>query len=359
MRLRCLCPIVALPRDLSAVGWDCKQLFIGSEGTLGVVTAVAVQGVPLLPARNVALFAVDSFAAALRVHSEARKACGETLCAVELLDSSAMALTLGRPIGGSDTIQTAAAPAAVPGFLKPGSHLSPFYVLIETRGSNTAHDSEKLGALLEGVSICGAAVDGAVAADERQATAIWSLREGVTSALSRRGHGFKVRSPRALHASRLRILATSRPTSRGSPLLRPPQYDLCFAPARMLDIVVAAQERVAPWADDGVVALAYGHMADGNVHLNVSSRWAKNASSGSDARGIAAVERALEPWVFEATINAGGSISAEHGLGQAKAEWLERARPASVVALHRDLKRLLDEHGILNPGKVDLGAATT
>jgi (R)-2-hydroxyglutarate---pyruvate transhydrogenase len=145
----------------------------------------------------------------------------------------------------------------------------------------------------------------------------------------------------------------------------------------MYELVDVVRDRLAAaglGAAQGVVPVGYGHMGDSNVHLNVSTRGhgAEGAAvraavlvSGGGAEvaeriysplislpPCAPLQAALEPFVFEWTIAQGGSISAEHGLGQSKAAWLSRAKPAPVVAVMRGLKALLDPDGILNPGKV-------
>lgn len=268
-----------LPKD--NVGFDVKQVFIGSEGALGVITKLAIKAVPKAT-KQVALLQAPSFEACAQVAVMARQHLGEVLSAVEMVDGHTMSIS---------------------------------------------------AALLHG--------NGVVAADEKQAAALWRLREESSVAVSRRGHTFK--------------------------------YDLSFPTPAMYGVVEAARGRMlealtaasaaraarAPGAlsEDGEAALAsvipvgYGHLFDGNIHLNVScpTRW---ASTSSEARYHAAAEAALEPWVFEWTMARKGSISAEHGLGQAKAAYLPAARPAPVVAVMAGMKQLLDPRGILNPGKV-------
>jgi (R)-2-hydroxyglutarate---pyruvate transhydrogenase len=290
------------------VGYDVKQLFIGSEGTLGVVTAVALQTVPRPAAVNVGLFGCRSFDACVGLVAAARRHLGEVLSAAELVDGLAMA-TLTDVMG--------------PGHAHPLAGAHPFYVLLETHGSRGDHDAAKLAGLLEAVTGDGTVDDGVVAQDDRQARALWRLREGVPVALAQRGHVFK--------------------------------YDVSLPLAHFYRLVEDTRARLAPWADShGVAVVGYGHLGDANVHLNVSTphRWESAAAAGGGGGYHQAVCDALEPWVYEWVLNRGGSISAEHGLGQAKAHWLPRAKPAPVVALMAALKAALDPRGILNPGKV-------
>lgn len=386
-----------LPKD--NVGFDVKQVFIGSEGALGVITKLAIKAVPKAT-KQVALLQAPSFEACAQVAVMARQHLGEVLSAVEMVDGHTMSISAALlhgygapPAPGYGPAATSAAAAAAAGAsgaaaLPAGSALaslpedmlperfdsllargpgathgtpSRFYVVIETAGSNVGHDTEKLNGFLDaamstpeagsgaaaGAEAAALVGNGVVAADEKQAAALWRLREESSVAVSRRGHTFK--------------------------------YDLSFPTPAMYGVVEAARGRMlealtaasaaraarAPGAlsEDGEAALAsvipvgYGHLFDGNIHLNVScpTRWTSNASSSdstSEASYHAAAEAALEPWVFEWTMARKGSISAEHGLGQAKAAYLPAARPAPVVAVMAGMKQLLDPRGILNPGKV-------
>lgn len=299
------------------VGYDVKQLFIGSEGTLGVVTAVAVQTVPRPSAVNVALFGCASFERCVALVAAARRHLGEVLSAAELVDGLAM-----------DTLRDVMGPGGHSHPLLPRAHA--FYVLLETQGSRGDHDAAKLAGLLEAVSADGTVDDGVVAQDDRQARALWRLREGVPVSLAQRGHVFK--------------------------------YDVSLPLRQFYRLVEDARARLAPWAAaHGVAVVGYGHLGDANVHLNVSTphRWGEGGGGGSGGGDNyhQAVRDELEPWVYEWVLRAGGSISAEHGLGQAKAHWLPRAKPAPVVALMAALKAALDPRGILNPGKVLPAAA--
>lgn len=123
--------------------------------------------------------------------------------------------------------------------------------------------------------------------------------------------------------------------------------DVSLPPARMYAIVEDARARLEGlgWDPEKVMPVGYGHLGDNNLHLNIST---PDRNQEYHARLLAH----LEPWVYDWVLSAGGSISAEHGLGQQKAKMLHRARPQPVVQLMRDLKRLLDPQGILNPGKV-------
>jgi D-2-hydroxyglutarate dehydrogenase len=376
------------------VGYDAKQLFIGSEGTLGVITKGAIQAVPKT-SRQVAMLLAPSYAACADLAALARRHLGEILSAVEMVDGHAMSVTTallhGYGKGGAASGATDGASAALAGLpedMRPAPYSEllaeghsatlgtpdRFYVVIETGGSNHEHDNAKLAAFLEtcmaapaptssvgGGAQFGAAVgplvlNGVVAADETQAAFLWRLREEVSVALSQRGHVFKY------------DLSFSTPDMYGV---------VQAARSRMRDSLPAMQARIrAEAARAGVDAeealaqlagtfpVGYGHMFDGNIHLNVTcpTRWIKPApqahgSTESPPRSSlpschAAMLHTLEPWVFKHTMERAGSISAEHGVGQAKAHYLPAARSPAVWGLMRTLKQSLDPNGILNPGKV-------
>ena len=287
------------------VGYDVKQLFIGSEGTLGVITAVALQLTPRSSSEDVAVFSVRSFSAAVDLLALARAHLGEVLSAAEFLDAASVSLT--RELHAS-----AGAPS-----LPPFMSDAPFVVLFETRGCNAAHDRQKLDGFMSAALAAGMVLDGALAADGRQAARLWAVRDDATAALFRRGIVLK--------------------------------YDLSFGTTTMYDVVGAVRERLAALQQQqynhDVVVTGFGHLADGNVHLNISLL-------GRDAAAGDALRLLIEPFIMEGTLARGGSISAEHGLGRATAAYLTAARPPGVVRLMRGIKELLDPVGIMNPTKV-------
>jgi len=209
----------------------------------------------------------------------------------------------------------------------------PFYLLLETSGSSHDHDAEKLGAFLEAAmeeeeaeaaaaaAANGAVVeaplplvcDGAIAQDGRQAAALWQLRETITPSLSAAGAVYK--------------------------------YDVSLPVPRLYELVEVMRERLGAAAEGGgggVQVVGFGHLGDGNLHLNIS------LPGGDDP----AVFAAVEPFVFEWVSAAGGSISAEHGVGQHKRGFLHLAKSDAAIGVMQQLKAVLDPRGILNPGKV-------
>ena len=194
-----------------------------------------------------------------------------------------------------------------------GDH--PFYCLIETSGSNTDHDSEKLNNFLEHVMGEEIVSDGVVAQDETQLQSLWACREGVSEASQHFGGVYK--------------------------------YDLSIPLPQLYKLVEECRTRfqenslMGDSEDYPVLdVIGYGHMGDSNLHLNVSCR-----------RYDKEVEKALEPWVFEWVSKQNGSISAEHGLGLSKKEFIGYSRSETMIRLMRQIKELYDPKGIMNPYK--------
>ncbi|ETN17123.1 hypothetical protein PPTG_05015 [Phytophthora nicotianae INRA-310] len=271
-------------------GYDLKQLFIGSEGTLGVVTKVSILTPPRSSSKNVALLACEDFASVQKAFVEAKKHLGEVLSAVEFMDRQSLDMVLSQQDWTKDPLETP----------------SPYYVLIETSGSNANHDMEKLNEYLEGVMGSGVVVDGTVAQDEAQARKLFLIREDITVALAARGYVYK--------------------------------YDVSLPIEQYYKIAEETRERLAP-TDAKVVC--YGHIGDCNVHLNIST-----------LKYDEQVFNALEPFVFEWTSKYRGSISAEHGIGTHKPEYLHMSKSDNAIKLMQQMKHMMDPKGILNPYKV-------
>ena len=216
----------------------------------------------------------------------------EILSAVEFLDRSSVELVVINDVSGSMRV--------------PLGSPYPFYVLIETSGSNEQHDVEKLESFLATVMKDGVVADGTVAQDGVQAQALWALRESVATAANSEGLVYK--------------------------------YDISLPITKMYQIVDDVSEKLR---EQDAVAIGYGHLGDANLHLNVV------VPEHSDE-----VLRSLEPYVFEWTHAARGSISAEHGIGQCKVMYLPSTKPPQVLSMMKRMKAMLDPNGILNPYKV-------
>lgn len=268
-------------------GYDVKQLFIGSEGTLGVITAVSILTPPRPQSVNVAFMGCYSFDKVVLVYREARRALGEILSACEFMDAEAMRLvsahlSLHNPIADF-----------------------PFYALVETSGSNSDHDRQKLELFLEDIVNSDIAGDGTVSGELSKVQALWSLRERITEALRIDGTVYK--------------------------------YDVSIPVDKLYELVDQMRIRTSGLAKS---VTGYGHLGDGNLHLNLTS-------DGLDLD----LKALIEPFVYEWTARQKGSISAEHGLGQMKPDCIYYSKSVETVQFMRKIKELLDPKGILNPYK--------
>ncbi|TPX09068.1 uncharacterized protein E0L32_001670 [Thyridium curvatum] len=279
-------------------GYDLKQLFIGAEGTLGVITKAAVQCPARPKAVNVAYFGFESYEKMCEAFKEAKGRLSEILSAFELMDGRSQRL-VGQATGNPLPIE--------------GEY--PFYGLVETHGSNGEHDMAKLEEFFEHIMGEGIVADGVLAQDETQFRALWAWREGITETLSHLGGTYK--------------FDVSIPLS-----------DLY----RLVDDTLERMTRLGLVGDDDSfpvrTVVGYGHMGDANLHLNIAVR-----------RYSKEVEEALEPWVYEWIKECRGSISAEHGLGLAKKQFIGYSQNDVVLGMMKQLKALYDPNGIMNPYK--------
>jgi FAD/FMN-containing dehydrogenase len=279
-------------------GYDLKSLFIGAEGTLGVITAAALKLFPASGDTATAIAALASPTDALRLLGALRIAAGDALTAFELMPRIAVELTVKH----------------INGVANPLDEGTPWYALIELSSPSRQLDlTALLAGALERAAESGTVAGAAIASSIAQAHAMWKLRESVPEA--QRHHGASLKHDISVPVSRIPELI-----ERGT----------------------ALAQRLAP---EGEV-VSYGHMGDGNLHFNVSQR------PGASAERFLARAEPLETAMFDLVESLGGSISAEHGIGRLKAaEFAERADPVELDAM-RAVKAALDPHGIMNPGKV-------
>ncbi|KAJ3190772.1 hypothetical protein HK101_008370 [Irineochytrium annulatum] len=272
-------------------GYDLKQLFIGSEGTLGVITKVSILAARRPSSVNVAVLALRDYASVQACFMGARQELGEILSAFEFWDDGCADMVLRHVEGSRNPF--------------PGGEVHPFQVLIETSGSNGDHDLEKLGAFLEGVIERGTADDGVMADSVTQRSAMWAFRESIPEACARDGEGGNLK------------------------------YDLSVPVPELYKIVTDLRGRLEGRKVGRVVG--FGHMGDGNLHLNITGTgWDKDTL------------KTVEPFVYEWVEGRKGSISAEHGLGVMKAPYIGYSKSKDVVDMMRDLKRVWDPNGIMN-----------
>lgn len=282
-------------------GYDIKQLLIGAEGTLGVVTAAALRLVPVIAARAVGWVGVASPADALALLRLAEAELGDSVEGFEVIADETLGFVLGH----------------IPGTRSPIATRTPWHVLIEVDHGDLRDPGpgERLEGALALAFERGIAIDAAIAANEAQAEAFWRIRESLSESEKAQG-----------------------------PAL---QYDISVPvarmPAFMIEAAQAAQARFP-----GTTASSFGHLGDGNVHFHV--RAPKGTSDGPG--WIADQGQAINAFVHDAVVAAGGSISAEHGIGQMKRAELGRlAEPARIGAM-RAIKAAFDPHGLFNPGKL-------
>jgi FAD/FMN-containing dehydrogenase len=277
-------------------GYDLKQLLIGSEGTLGVITAACLKLFAQPRAVATAWVGVATAAAAIELLARLREA-GDGLSTLELVPQAALELVLAHVSAARD----------------PGLAPCPWYLLVELTTGATGAPEAVLEKVLTDAAAAGVVLDAALARSEEQRENFWRLRESVPEAQRRAGGSLK-------HDISVPVAAIPELIARGAALC----------------------ERLAP---EGFL-VAYGHAGDGNLHFNLNQR------RGADSTAFAARAAPLRRAVHDLVAEFGGSFSAEHGIGQLKVEELRRyAQPAELAAMHR-IKQALDPHGILNPGKV-------
>jgi FAD/FMN-containing dehydrogenase len=278
-------------------GYDLRGLLVGSEGTLGIITAATLKLWPQLRSTATALVAVPDVAAAVALLAALRTAAGERINCFELLPRSALELAQRHLEGISD----------------PFAARHEWYVLCELRSFAIEPLGELLAGALAEAEAAGLLRDALLCANERQRAQLWRLREQIPEAQRRAGPSLK--------------------------------HDIAVPVARLAEFVSAAAAWVASAAPLGTL-VAYGHAGDGNLHFNISF------PAATPAADVAAQEPAIRRAIHDLVAAHGGSFSAEHGIGQLKVAELQRYGTPVELAIMREIKRALDPNGIMNPGKV-------
>ena len=282
-------------------GYKLHQLFLGAEGTLGVITAVALLCPTYPESQQAVLLACDSYDQVLSVLHLAKRRLGEILGALEFMDQTVMQLLQN-------------ANHRIPLVQSGTGEIFPYYLLVETHGSNAAYDEEKMEQFLDTLMQDGQVADGVLAQDETQRQDFWTLRESANPTFGAQGYGYK--------------------------------YDISVPVAQwqvFVDDLKGHLHRNLP-SDVAWVQGNWGHILDGNMHWNL-------ATPGRDTLDPRVLEQVQNP-LFERVLARRGSISAEHGLGQSKNSFLPLIHDAATLRAMRELKQLWDPNGILNPGKV-------
>ncbi len=275
-------------------GYDLKQLLIGAEGTLGVVTAASLKLQPVLPSRAVAIVGLKTPKDAIRLLARGKTETGGALEAFELMSRAGMALVIKN----------------IPNQREPLSEPHPWYVLIETASGEPGAAESAMERLLSGALETDLIQDAVVAQTDAQAKTLWALRENQSSAQKPEGAAWK--------------------------------HDVSVPVSRIADFIDTATAAIVRF-DPAARVVAFGHVGDGNVHYDVL------AGAGADQTAHKAARDAAAELVHGIVMDMGGSISAEHGLGTMKtAEALHYKSPVEVAAL-RAVRAALDPKRIMNP----------
>jgi D-lactate dehydrogenase (cytochrome) len=279
-------------------GYDIKSLFLGAEGTLGVITAACLKLYPALRSHATAFVAVRDPAAAVSLLGALRSASGDSVTSFELIPRIGVDLTVRHIPGVTD-------PLSLPSF---------WYVLCELASPRAG---ERLDTILQdGLEQAfkdGWVTDAAVAQNERERETFWRLRESIPEAQRKDGASLK--------------------------------HDISVPVSQVPRFIEVAGGWVAQNIPQGVL-VAYGHLGDGNLHFNINQR------AGTQAAQLQAVEPKLRRAIHDFVRDFGGSFSAEHGIGQLKVFELERYANPVELDLMKRVKKAFDPNGIMNPGKV-------
>ncbi|MFC7610787.1 FAD-binding oxidoreductase [Teichococcus aestuarii] len=281
-------------------GYDLKQLFIGSEGTLGIVTAAALKLFPRPGQVQTAMLGTASVSDAMRLYAAARRELSDLLSAFELLPRRCIEITL----------------EAHPALREPLEAPAPVYVLMEASASGLVDLAALMEQFLGGCLERGAILDGAVAMSRAQAAGFWRLREDLVEAQHRRGRHLRT--------------------------------DVSIPISCLPDFMREADAAMATHLPEAL-PVAYGHVGDGNVHYNVLP------PPGLDDDAQDALLHRAEELVFALVDRFGGSISAEHGIGRVKREPFLRRLGAVDRDLLHGIKSALDPRGCMSPGRLLAG----
>ncbi|GEO84088.1 MULTISPECIES: FAD-binding oxidoreductase [Alphaproteobacteria] len=279
-------------------GYDLRDLFIGAEGTLGVITGAVLKLFPQPRGHQVAFAGLKRPDDALALFERTSLLCGTALTGFELMPRIGIDFTTRH----------------IPGVRDPLSSPHDWYALIDISTSDSAETAETMiNTLLEEAFEAGLIEDAAIASSLAQQTAFWHLRESMSEAQKPEGGSIK--------------------------------HDVSVPVSRVPRFLAEADAAVLALMPDARIC-AFGHLGDGNIHYNISQ------PVGADKAGFIARWRELNAVVHAIVHAHGGSISAEHGVGQLKRDELIQSRPAIETELMNRIKRAFDPAGIMNPGKM-------
>jgi len=273
-------------------GYDLKQMFIGSEGTLGVVTRAVLRVWPKPLSQDTGFVAVDSFEALPKFLRHMERALGGTLSAFEVMWEDFYKLVTMEPAKGKPVLD----------------HGHPYYVLVESMGGDQEADSARFEAAMMEALEAGEISDAVIAKSQAERDAMWALRDDVGQVV----HTYPMFT-----------------------------FDVSLKLADMESYIAEVKKGLAAkWPESSL--MVFGHLGDGNLHV-IPGRFPD--ANPETRRGVEAI-------VYGELRDRQGSVSAEHGIGLEKRPYLDWSRSAEEVALMRMLKRTLDPKNILNPGKV-------
>ena len=278
-------------------GYDLRNIFVGAEGTLGIITAAVLKLFPRPRAVETAFIGVPSPAAAVKLLNLARARTGGTVTSFELIVRDVIEFAVRHGHGIRD----------------PLTAKHPWYVLMEVSSQNSEGLRESVEQLLAGASEQGLIIDATIAASIDQSKAFWHLRHMLPEVQKPEGGSIK--------------------------------HDISVPVAAVPDFLAeaaAAVQKLIP----GSRPVPFGHVGDGNIHFNVSQ------PVGADQAQFLAHWGEVNAVVDKIVLKYHGSISAEHGIGKLKRDSLPKVKDPVALELMRGLKRMLDPNGILNPGKV-------
>jgi FAD/FMN-containing dehydrogenase len=273
-------------------GYDLKQLFIGAEGTLGIITAAVLKLYPLPKTQTTCWLNVASPSVAVDLLNQAKTEFDAQLTAFELISETALGLVLRN----------------IPATIRPTAS-SPWYVLAEFSDAAPEAVEHWLSAQLAS----GRVTDGALATSQAQAAKLWALRENISEAQKIEGVSIK--------------------------------HDISV-PVSAIPAFLETADAALAKAYPGIRVVAFGHVGDGNLHYNLSK------PDAQDNNAFIAAQPEVNRIVHDAVHALNGSISAEHGIGQLKREEILRYKSPVEMALMRTLKQAVDPQGLMNPGKV-------
>lgn len=285
------------PHFKDNTGYDLKHLFVGAEGTLGVVTKVALSCPPFPNSKCAAFLACQTFDQVQKCLRVAKQQLSEILAAFEFMDGQVLELVVQQqqqqPSKSSFPLQ----------------EIYPYCILVETHGSNESHDQAKMETFVETLFSEEIVVDGVLAQNMGQLDSMWNIREACNPSVAASGYVYK--------------------------------YDVSLEVSDFPRFIHEIRESLPN--DSSAVCTNWGHIMDGNLHCNIVApgRFDKDDD----------LCQVIDALVLDKVIERGGSISAEHGLGQYKHKYMPKIKDPAILSTMYSIKKLFDPNGIMNPGK--------